>query len=205
MNNIMICNKKIRIFLLTVVMGLWAVNSMAQRISGTVEDDMGPVMMATVVEKDANNRIVNHTSTDINGNFSMTIKSQNNTLQISFVGNKTVTLPLKGQTVFNVKMEAQGQIQEVVIKGVRRQNSGGLNIPVREMTVASQTMKMEDVEGLAFTSADEALQGEIAGLDIVSTSGNLGAGTQMRLRGVTTINGRQCRRRAICLIAVGQC
>ena len=74
MNNIMICNKKIRIFLLTVVMGLWAVNSMAQRISGTVEDDMGPVMMANVVEKDANNRIVNHTSTDINGNFSMTIK-----------------------------------------------------------------------------------------------------------------------------------
>ena len=50
-------------------------------------------------------------------------------------------------------------------------------------------MNMEDVEGLAFTSADEALQGEIAGLDIVANSGNLGAGTQMRLRGVTTITG----------------
>ena len=190
MNNILILgNKKLRIFLITVLMGLWSATAMAQRISGTVEDDMGPVMMATVVEKDANNRIVNHTSTDINGNFSMAIKSQNNTLQISFVGNKTVTMPLKGRTVFNVKMEAQGQIQEVVIKATRKQSSGGLTIPVREMTVASQTMSMEDVEGLAFTSADEALQGEIAGLDIVSTSGNLGAGTQMRLRGVTTING----------------
>ncbi len=190
MNNILILgNKKIRILLITVLMGLWSANAMAQRISGTVEDDMGPVMMATVVEKDANNRIINHTSTDINGNFSMTIKSPNNTLHISYVGNKTVTLPLKGRTVFNVKMEAQGQIQEVVIKATRKQSSGGLTIPVREMTVASQTMSMEDVEGLAFTSADEALQGEIAGLDIVSTSGNLGAGTQMRLRGVTTING----------------
>ena len=47
-------------------------------------------------------------------------------------------------------------------------------------------MDMSSVEGLSFTSADEALQGEIAGLDIVSNSGNLGAGTTMRLRGVTT-------------------
>jgi TonB-linked SusC/RagA family outer membrane protein len=57
------------------------------------------------------------------------------------------------------------------------------------MSVAQQTMNMEKVEGIAFTSADEALQGQIAGLDIVSNSGNLGSGTTMRLRGVTTING----------------
>ena len=62
-------------------------------------------------------------------------------------------------------------------------------IPKREISVAQQTFDMSNVEGMAFTSADEALQGEIAGLDIVSNSGNLGSGTTMRLRGVTTING----------------
>jgi TonB-dependent SusC/RagA subfamily outer membrane receptor len=48
---------------------------------------------------------------------------------------------------------------------------------------------MSEFEGLNFTSVDEALQGRIAGLDIVMNSGNLGSGTTMRLRGVSSING----------------
>ena len=166
--------------------------AMAQgtRVSGTVSDEMGPVMMANVVERDGNNRIINATTTDFNGNFALAIKSPKNKLVISYVGNKTVTLPLNGkQKVFKIFMESETQLQEVVVKAVKKTDVGGLNIPVKEMTVATQTFNMEDVEGLAFTSADEALQGEIAGLDIVANSGNLGAGTQMRLRGVTTING----------------
>jgi TonB-dependent SusC/RagA subfamily outer membrane receptor len=80
-------------------------------------------------------------------------------------------------------------VLEVTVTTKRRSTSGGLSIPKREVSVAQQTMDFADVEGLAFTSADEALQGKIAGLDIVAGSGNLGAGTQMRLRGVTSING----------------
>ena len=178
--------------MLTVLLSMISHAVMAQgtRISGTVSDEMGPVMMANVVERDGNNRIINATTTDFNGNFALAIKSPKNKLVISYVGNKTVTLPLNGkQKVFKVFMESETQLQEVVVKAVKKTEVGGLNIPVKEMTVATQTFNMEDVEGLAFTSADEALQGEIAGLDIVSNSGNLGAGTQMRLRGVTTING----------------
>ena len=48
---------------------------------------------------------------------------------------------------------------------------------------------MKEFEGLAITTVDEALQGRIAGLDIVANSGNLGSGTSMRLRGVSSING----------------
>ena len=159
------------------------------RISGTVVDDFGPVMMANVVERDANNRIVNATATDANGNFSMPIKSGKNKLVVSFIGNKTQVLDIGNKRTFRVVMGSDAvAIQEVVVKANRTQ-SGGLSIPVKEISVAQQTMNMEDVEGLAFTSADEALQGEIAGLDIVANSGNLGAGTQMRLRGVTTITG----------------
>ena len=75
-----------------------------------------------------------------------------------------------------------------MVKG-RRTSSGGLNIDKREISVSQQTFSMDKVEGMAFTSADEALQGEIAGLDIVNNSGNLGAGTSMRLRGVSTLSG----------------
>lgn len=177
--------------MLTALLFVLSLAAQAQevRISGNVQDDFGEVALANVVERDNNNRIISHTTTDMMGNFAMTIKSTKNKLVISYVGNQTVTLPIGNQKVFKVRMTSQTQLKEVVVKAEKRQQSGGLSIPMREITTATQTFNMEDVEGLSFTSADEALQGEIAGLDIVSNSGNLGAGTQMRLRGVTTING----------------
>lgn len=160
-----------------------------QRISGTVTDPDGPVMMANVVETDASNRIVSATQTDFNGNFSMEITNPKNKLVISFVGDKKQTVSIGSKTVFNIVLEPESTaLQEVKIVG-RRSNSGGLFIPKNEVSTAQQTFDMSSVEGMAFTSADEALQGEIAGLDIVQNSGNLGSGTTMRLRGVTTING----------------
>ena len=159
------------------------------RISGTVMAPDGPVMMCNVTERDANNRIVSASQTDINGNFSMEIKSTANKLQVSYIGYKTKTVPIGDKTVFDIEMEDQQTLKEVVVVAKKRFNHGGLAIPANEVSVASQTFDMSNVEGLAFTSADEALQGQIAGLDIVANSGNLGAGTSMRLRGVTSING----------------
>lgn len=160
-----------------------------QRIAGTITDQFGGVIGANVVELDGNNRIVTATVTDMNGNFSMEVRNPKNKLRVSYVGYTSVTLPIGSRTKFNVPMSSQTTVKEVTVTSKRRSKSGGLSIPKRELSVAQQTMDMSAVEGLSFTSADEALQGEIAGLDIISNSGNLGAGTTMRLRGVTTING----------------
>jgi len=178
-------------FLLTLLFTVIAQTMLAQSkvISGTVEDAMGPIMMANVVERDANNRIVSATQTDMMGNFSMEIKNPKNKLVFSYVGNKTKIVNIGNQTTFNIKMESENTtVSEVIVKG-RRTSSGGLNIDKREISVSQQTFSMDKVDGMAFTSADEALQGEIAGLDIVNNSGNLGAGTSMRLRGVSTLSG----------------
>ena len=177
--------------LLTLLFTIIAQTMLAQGkvISGTVEDSMGPVMMANVTERDGNNRIVSHTQTDMMGNFSMEIKNPKNKLVVSYVGSKDKILPIGDKRTFAIKLDdSQTTLKEVTVKG-RRTSSGGLNIDKREISVSQQTFNFEDVEGMAFTSADEALQGEIAGLDIVSNSGNLGAGTSMRLRGVSTLNG----------------
>ena len=174
----------------TALLGVVCQLAMAQgvRISGTLSDADGPIMMGNVVEVDANNRIVSATQTDFNGNFSMTVKSTKNKLKFSYVGDKEKVMAIGTQTTFKVTLQpANTVLKEVTVKG-RRGSSGGLMLQKKEIAVSQQTMSMESVEGLAFTSADEALQGEIAGLDIVSNSGNLGAGTQMRLRGVTTLS-----------------
>ena len=179
---------KVLLILLFCVLAQVAV-AQSKVISGTVEDAMGPVMFANVTEQDADKRIVNATQTDMMGNFSMEIKNPKNKLVITYVGNKPKILTIGNQTTFKITMEEEATaLTEVTIQGTRI-NSGGLSIPEREMTVSRQTFDFTEVEGMSFTSADEALQGEIAGLDIVVNSGNLGAGTTMRLRGVTTLNG----------------
>ena len=182
----------LRIVGLIMICQLSIVNSWAQQagdiISGTVTDEMGPVMMANVVEIDAAKRIVASAVTDMNGNFSFKLKNPKDKLRVTFVGYKTVLVPIN-KTKFNIKMEDATQIQEVVVTAKKRAGGSGLNIPVDEISTAQQSISMQEFEGLALTTVDEALQGRIAGLDIVANSGNLGSGTSMRLRGVSTING----------------
>lgn len=180
---------KYLLLMLCMFLGTSAFAQEEIRISGTVNAPDGPVMMCNVVEKDANNRIVSASQTDINGNFSMAIKNKKNHLEITYVGYKKVSVPIGDKTVFDIQMEDERTLDEVVVTAKKKFNRGGLSIPENEVSVAAQTFNMNEVEGLAFTSADEALQGKIAGLDIVANSGNLGSGTSMRLRGVTTING----------------
>lgn len=165
------------------------ISAQDHRISGTVSDEFGPVIGCNVIEKDANNRNVNATITDVNGNFQLAIKNPKNKLVVSYVGYKTFSQVIGSQTNFQVQLKDANELGTVTVTAKQRFRGDGLSIPKDEVSVATQTMNMEIVDGLAFTSADEALQGQIAGLDIVANSGNLGAGTTMRMRGVTTING----------------
>lgn len=157
-------------------------------IHGVVQDDIDPLMACNVVEIDNANRIVAHAVTDINGNFSFRIVDPKHKLKISYVGYATQIIPIKG-TTYKITLKSNTQLQEVVVKSKKIVQTSGLAIPERELSVAHQMIDAKEFEGLPMTSVDEALQGRIAGLDIVSNSGNLGSGTSMRLRGVSSING----------------
>ena len=184
--------KKIIAFLLIVNCQLSIVNCFAQTagtmIHGVVQDDIDVLTACNVVEIDNANRIVAHAITDINGNFAFRIVDPKHRLRISYVGYATQIIPIKG-TTYKIVMKSNTQLQEVVVKSKKVVQTSGLAIPERELSVAHQMIDAKEFEGLPMTSVDEALQGRIAGLDIVSNSGNLGAGTSMRLRGVSSING----------------
>lgn len=174
---------------------LWAIVMMAlpanaqRRISGTVSDDIDVIIGANVKEVDKNNRILNATVTDFNGNFTMTLKDDKSNLVVSYIGYKTVTIPTAGKTVFKILLQDNTKtLKDVVVKAQKLAPTTGLEIPEREFSGAVQKFDMSDLDGLSFTSVDEALQGQIAGLDIVANSGNAGAGTTMRLRGTSTLN-----------------
>ncbi len=156
-------------------------------VSGTVSDALGPIMMANVVEIDKANRIVSSAQTDMNGNFSFKIKDPKNKLKFSYVGCQSKTVPIN-TTTYNILLEDKTALQEVTVLSKRRGNGSGLAIPQDQLSTSNQTISSKEFEGLAITTVDEALQGRIAGLDIVANSGNLGSGTSMRLRGVSSIN-----------------
>ena len=183
---------KIKHLLLLVLFCTVGVSAFAQkgaRISGTISSDSeGPLIMVNVTERDKSNRIIEATVTDFEGNFSMVVKNVSNELEVSYIGYKTQRLPIGSRTVFNIKMVEDNIMDEVVIEAEEVRRSGGLDILEREMTHATQKISMDEMQGLSFASVDEALQGQIAGLDIV-TSGSVGKGTQMRLRGISMLEG----------------
>ena len=160
------------------------------RISGTITSDAeGPLIMVNITERDKSNRIIEACATDFEGNFSMVVKNTSNVLEISYIGYKTQRIEIGSRTVFNIKMVEDNVLEDVVVVAKQVTRSGGLDILEREMTHATQKISMDEMEGLSFTSVDQALQGQIAGLDVVFNSGDVGSGTQMRLRGNSTLEG----------------
>ena len=181
--------RKLKAVVMTLML-LAVLTAGAQNITsvhGTLNDDLGPLMGATVCEIDATGRIIESAVTDLNGNFTMKIRNQNDKIRFSYVGLKTVTLPIN-KTTYNLTLQSATVLKEVTVKSKRRMQGNNLPIPQREVSYATQTISMKEFEGLGITSVDEALQGRIAGLDIVGASGDLGSGSAMRLRGASSLS-----------------
>lgn len=156
-------------------------------IRGTVVDETGePIIGAQLHEVDKNNRVYSNTATDFNGEFSLAIKNPNNKLKVSYVGFKPQTLSIKPN--MHIVMKDASTLSEVQVTASRMSNDGSMPIPMRELSGATQTINTKEFEGLSVTSIDDALQGRMAGLDIVSNSGDLGSGSSMRIRGSGSIN-----------------
>ena len=160
-------------------------------IQGTVSSKTdGSIIGASVTEIDVNNRIVNGNITDVNGHYVLKIKNSENRISFSYIGYVKQVRKIGNSKNINIILEENTQnIKEVVVTAGRRHSEGGYNIPKREIATAIQTIDMKEMEGLQVSSVDEALQGRIAGLDIVSNSGDAGSGTSMRIRGASSING----------------
>ncbi len=185
-------------YIITILLAfvLLPVNAIGQSggevvISGKVisATDGEGLVGATVVEMDAQQRIITATITDFNGQYVLKVKNTNHDLVFSFIGFKSLTRQIGDKTLINVTMEEDRQsIEEVAVIAQKRHSEGSFSIAQREVSGAVQTVNMEKLEGMPTTSIDDALQGRIAGLDIVANSGDPGSGTSMRIRGTTSIN-----------------
>ena len=177
---------------ITIIIALMAVTIISAQeaitsVHGNVSDEMGPLMGATVCEIDGNGRIIESAVTDLNGNFTMKVRHQKDKIRFSYVGMKTVTQAIN-KTNYKIVMTDNTTIAPVTIKSQRRVGGNNLPIPQREVANATQNFSMKEVEGMAYTTIDEALTGRIAGLGIIGNSGDLGSGSTMRLRGASSLS-----------------
>ena len=177
-------------FLLLIVTG----NVFAQEkilIRGNVISsfDKQPLIGASVVEMNKDNRTISGTVTNMDGDFSLQISNANNKLVISYVGYKTKELAIGSNANFKITLEEQSALNEVVVTARPKQKVGSLNIDERDISMAISKISAEDIENLNVASIDEALQGRMAGVDITANTGDPGSGMSIRIRGITSISG----------------
>jgi len=144
-------------------------------ISGTVADASGPLTMCIVLEIDSANRIVSNALTDSNGNFAMKVKNTDNRLRITYVGYRTVIMPIGTRTKFDVKLQDATQIKEVRVQAKREPANPGaptiqdvvvkvqkndLPIPQREINEAISTIDMSEFEAIEVEADGDGVPNE---------------------------------------------
>ena len=184
---------RIPVALLFVLFSFFFGTAGAQTITGTVTEIFGgakePVMGANVVLVNQQNRYVKGAVTDINGNYNLQVPrdAKNLRIQASYIGMKTQSVKYTGQTTQNFTLENQTTLKEVQVTG-QRGGRDGMGISRMEQTSSVQKIDLtEIVETSPVTSVEEALQGQIAGLDI-NLGGDPGARSSIRIRGTSSLS-----------------
>lgn len=146
-------------------------------VSGLVLDDANiPVPSANVQIKDTTIGTV----TDFDGNFTLTGIEMNQVIQISYVGFKTAEVVYTGQQNLTIVLEVSAEaLEEVVVIGYGAQRK-------KEVTGAVSVLDSESIEKMNPVRVEQAIQGQVAGVNITSNSGSPGSGLNIRIRGITT-------------------
>ena len=164
------------------------VNAQKHIVRGKITDDMGSIIGASVVELDANERIVKGTITNIDGDYSLQVSSPNATLQCSYIGCKSITQKINSRSTINVKMESNAFMMNEVVVEAAAIGTSITGINNRDRTGSSTTITMENIKTTSVSSIDQALQGQVAGLDVMS-SGGPGSGASITIRGLGSLGG----------------
>lgn len=156
----------------------FAIEQQSNKVIGTVKDEFGPVIGASVVEKGTSNGVV----TDLNGKFSLNVKP-GATLIISFVGYKQQEVKAGNVPLNIVLEEGSKMLGEVVVTalGIKRERKA-LGYGVAE------------VQGEALTKAKEtnvinSMAGRVPGLVVTQTAGGASGSSRVILRGSTEMTG----------------
>lgn len=172
--------KKHLLVVALVVFGI--VGAMAQRtISGTVTDESGePLIGASILVKGTSTGMV----TDLDGSYSLNVPDDATTLVFSYTGYETKEVELGASNVVDVVMtESAETLSEVVVTGL------GIKKEKKALGYGVATLGTDELAGRAESDVSRILRGKATGVDIQQTSGMAGTGTNIIIRGYSSITG----------------
>lgn len=157
-----------------------AFSAMAQRtVSGKVTDDSGETLPGVnVVIKGT----TTGTTTDLDGNYRLSV-DEGATLVFSFVGFETQEVQVGARTTIDISMGGATELQEVVVTAV------GIESNKASLGYSVQNVGADDIKNSQETNLVNSLNGKVAGVTVVSSSGSPGASSNIRIRGNTSISG----------------
>ncbi len=147
-------------------------------VNGVVKDESGEVLIgATVIEKGTSNG----TTTDFNGEFSLEV-ADDAILVVTYIGYTKREFKLDGQSDVEIILtENTSTLNEVVVVGYGRQVK-------RNITGSVATLSAEQIQDIPVTSFENAIQGQMAGVQVTEPSGEPGAAPSIRIRGLGSIS-----------------
>jgi len=151
-------------------------------ISGTVSSPSeGPIPGASILVKGTQIG----TTTDLDGEFSLSIPEDAEVLTVTYIGYKSLELAVGNQSNFDIVLEEDlQQLSEVVVVGYGTQER-------RDLTGAVSSVDSKEFENMAINSVEQGLQGRVAGVNITQQSGQPGAGMQVQIRGIGSIGNSE--------------
>ncbi|SFG33536.1 SusC/RagA family TonB-linked outer membrane protein [Pontibacter chinhatensis] len=151
----------------------------ANTLTGKVSDENGMGLPGVTVVLKGTTR---GTTTDANGNFSLSVPDANGTLVFSFIGYLPQEVQINNQSTFQISLAPDTKaLEEVVVVGYGTQKKS-------VVTGAISSVKSTDLENQQITRVEQALQGRTTGVTVASNSGAPGAAATVRVRGITTLN-----------------
>lgn len=123
------------------------------------------------------------TTTDADGKFTLNTQGPESVLVFSFVGYKTEEVRVGDQTKLNITLpEEISTLQEIVVIGYG-------DVKKSDLTGSVATLKSDALNKTPSASVDQLLQGKIAGVQVITSGGQPGAGATIRIRGASSLNG----------------
>ena len=151
-------------------------------VRGRVIDkvDQLAVIGANVVEYDKDNRVINGTVCDVNGDFVLEMKDMNHSLKVVMIGYVTKVITPGAAGNLTIYLEpSKITLGEVVVTARKKEENSLTNIDDRDVASSRVKISMAEMKDEGVISASDALQGRVSGLDIVDASGDPGSGSQI--------------------------
>ena len=169
-----------RKYLTMVVLLFMSISMFAQQhsVKGTVVDQNGqPIIGMTVMEQGTQNG----TTTDIDGNYQITVSKGTATLEFTALGYQTVVEAVNNRAVVDVVSAEEAMVLDAVVA------IGYGSVRKKDLTTAVSTVSTEDMKLRPVTEASGFIQGKVAGVTVQQTSGQPGSGMTIRVRGASSI------------------